>query len=68
MGPTLQPRLQGSFKHGNRRRFHSMIMNVCEFNFLSLPALDHEAMCVSCTPLEQEIECVKTAISRRVQL
>lgn len=26
MRPTLQPRLQGSFKHGDRRRFHSMIM------------------------------------------
>ena len=49
MRPTLQPRLQGSFKHGDRRRLHSMIMQVCEFDFLSLPALDHEAMCVSGT-------------------
>ena len=49
MRPTLQPRLQGSFKHDERRRFHSMIMQVCEFDFLSLPALDHEAMCSSGT-------------------
>ena len=47
MWPTLQPRLQGSFKHGDHRRFHSMIMQVCEFDFLRLTALDHEAMCVS---------------------
>ena len=44
MRPTLQPRLQGSFKHGNHRRFHSMIMQVCEFDFLRHTALDHEAM------------------------
>jgi hypothetical protein len=46
MSPTLQPRLQGSFKHGNHRRFHSMIMHVCEFDFLRLAALDHEAVCL----------------------
>ena len=38
MRPTLQSRLQGSFKHGKHRRSHSMIMHVCEFDFLSLPA------------------------------
>jgi hypothetical protein len=46
MRPTLQPRLQGSFKHGNHRRVHSLIMQVCEFDFQRLTALDHEAMCV----------------------
>ena len=51
MRPTLQPRLQRSFKHGDHRRFHSMIINVCEFDSLSLPALDHEAMCVNTTLL-----------------
>ena len=64
MRPTLQPRLQGSFKHGDHRRFHSMIMQVCEFDFLRLTALDHEAMCVSGTPLEHGIGCVKTEVFR----
>ena len=44
MRPTLQRGLQGSFKHGNHRRFHGMIMQVCEFDFLRHTALDHEAM------------------------
>ncbi len=58
MRPTLQPRLQGSFKHGSHRRFHSMIMQVCEFDFLRLTALDHEAMCVSGTLLAQRMWCL----------
>jgi hypothetical protein len=36
MRPTLQPRLQGSSKHGDHRRFHSMIMQVCEFDPVGL--------------------------------
>ncbi len=66
MRPTLQSRLQGSFKHGKHRRFRSMIMHVCEFDFLSLPALDHEAMCVSGTPLERNSGCVKTEVFKTI--
>jgi hypothetical protein len=46
MRPTLQSRLQGSFKHGDHRRFYNMIRQVCEFDFLRLTALDHDATCV----------------------
>jgi hypothetical protein len=44
MRPTLQPGLQGSFKHGDLRRFNSMIMQVFEFDGLWLKALEHKAM------------------------
>jgi hypothetical protein len=67
MWPTLQPRLQSSFKHGDHRRFHSMIMHVCELDFLSLPALGHEAMCVSGTPLGQELSCVRDGVFRTLE-
>jgi hypothetical protein len=68
MSPTLQPRLQGSFKHGNHRRFHSRILQVCEFDFLRLTALDHEAMCVSGTPQGHEIRCVNDKVCRTLFL
>ena len=64
MRPTLQPRLQGSFKHGNHRRFHRMIMHVFELDFLSLPTLDHEAMCVSGSPLKRKVGCVSGEVFR----
>ncbi len=64
MWPTLQPRLQSSFKHGDHRRFHSMIMHVCELDFLSLPALGHEAMCVSGTPLIRTLGRIRIEVSR----
>jgi hypothetical protein len=60
---TLQPRLQGSFKHGNHRKFHSMIMQVCEFDFLRFTALDHEAMCVGGTPVAHRRDVSATMTS-----
>jgi len=68
MRPTLQPRLQASLKHGNHRRFHSMIMQVCEFDLLSFTPLKRKNGCVRIGGFRTKIISSITNILFRVSL